>query len=32
MIERQYQLDPACGETFYNHADYWHSTGSILSS
>ncbi len=29
MIERQYKLDPACGETFYNHSDYCVGTGRM---
>lgn len=29
MIEKQYKLDPACGETFYNHSDYCVGTGRM---
>ncbi len=29
MIERQYKLDPTCGETFYNHSDYCVGTGRM---
>lgn len=29
MTEKHYKLDPACGETFYNHADYCVGTGRM---